>query len=146
MTMLRTTLARTCLVGIVLAVTVAAGGWAATLKPTNEGFDLMQQITFQQAKANILIVLDVSGSMAWDYRGNDLNIYNPATPDILNIVWNGADSTGTQPRSAPAYYDGNPRMSWVGAPDPNTCATPTPTATPTTTATPTSTVTPPFAP
>lgn len=46
-----------------------------------EGYDPLIQITHQFAKPNMLIVLDVSGSMAWDMAGNDV----------------GVDSTGKYP-------------------------------------------------
>ncbi len=106
-------LMRRRMIVIVLAVGLAVPVLAATLVPSNEGYDLMQQITFQQVKANILIVLDVSGSMAWDYKGNYV----------------GVDSIGT-----------NPQFGWRVSS--LTCPTPTPTPTPTETPTATPTITP----
>lgn len=52
-------------------ISVAAGAFAVaagaqTIDPTNEGFDPMRQISTQFVRPNILLVFDVSGSMAWD--------------------------------------------------------------------------------
>jgi hypothetical protein len=119
-----------------LLLLLAVPGLAATLHPSNEGYDLMRQITTQFVRPNILIVLDVSYSMAWDYLGDDLNIYDPPiTRDMNKIVWNGADSTGSVPK-----------IGWVsGVGSACVVATPTPTVTPTVTATPTPTLAPPTA-
>lgn len=47
----------------------------AFCQPANEGFDPMLQITHQFAHPNLLLVLDVSGSMEWDMPGcSDCNI------------------------------------------------------------------------
>jgi hypothetical protein len=104
-----------CAIVAGLCLELAAPGLAATLNPSNEGYDLMRQITTQFARPNILIVLDASGSMAWDYLGNNLNIYSPPdSPYKENIVWPGVDSVGT-----------TPLIGWVG--EGFSCPTPTPT-------------------
>jgi hypothetical protein len=50
---------------VVLAVALLAMPATAAIDPDTEGYDLMRQITTQQIRPNLLIVLDVSGSMAW---------------------------------------------------------------------------------
>lgn len=122
-----------CILAVGLSLLLAAPGLAETLRPANEGYDLMRQITTQFVRPNILIVLDVSGSMSLDYLGNELNVFDPITArDINRIIWNGADSTGSVPK-----------LGWamgVGA----SCLEPTPTPTiPPPTATPTETPEPP---
>jgi len=52
----------------VFALAAAAG--AQTIDPTNEGYDPMRQISSQFVRPNILLVFDVSGSMAWDEINN----------------------------------------------------------------------------
>ncbi len=66
---------------------VASPGYSIRAS-SNEGYDPMLQITHQFARANIYIVQDVSGSMAWDINGRDV----------------GVDSTGTIPTGKWRYY------------------------------------------
>jgi hypothetical protein len=149
---------RCTLVAAGLMLLLAVPGLAATLHPSNEGYDLMRQITTQFVRPNILIVLDASYSMAWDYLGNDLNIYDPPTARGINqIIWNGADSTGSTPRigwvpgvgtacmvATPTPAPPTPTPTVTETPVPPTPTEPTPTRTPrnTRTPTPTFTVTP----
>ena len=136
-----------CTLAVGLLLLLAAPGLAATLRPSNEGYDLMRQITTQFVRPNILIVLDVSGSMSLDYQGNELNVYDPITARGMNqIIWNGADSTGSVPRIGWAPGEGASCLEPTPTPTiPPPTATPTlppPTATPTETpvpATPTNT-------
>ena len=62
-----------------------------------EGYDPLRQITVQQDKANLLIVLDTSGSMRWDAERHALSnvTSNPTTytpPNPFNntglLAWN----------------------------------------------------------
>ena len=73
-----------CTLAVGLSLLLAAPGLAATLHPSNEGYDLMRQITTQFVRPNILIVLDVSGSMCLDYLGNELNVFDPITARDMN--------------------------------------------------------------
>ncbi len=58
---------------LALAALVAAALPAPLAGQTpTEGYDPMRQITAQLVKANLLIVLDTSGSMAWDMAGTTL--------------------------------------------------------------------------
>ena len=137
-----------CTLAVGLSLLLAAPGLAATLRPSNEGYDLMRQITTQFVRPNILIVLDVSGSMSLDYLGNELNIYDPITSRaIRDIVWNGADSTGSVPKIGWAPGEGASCLEPTPTPTiPPPTATPTippPTATPTETPVP---ATPTFTP
>src|SRR5512136_2551377 len=129
-----------CKMVVGLSLLLAAPGLAATLVPKNEGYDIMRQITTQIMRPNVLIVLDVSNSMGWDYLGNNLNIYNPPYPGyIWDIVWNGADSTGSMPKLGWTYGTGSP--CYVAPPTPTPVIPPT--VTPTPTRTPTRTPVPP---
>ncbi|MGC8762332.1 MAG: pilus assembly protein [Acidobacteriota bacterium] len=65
-----------------LAVLLLAAGASSPLAA--EGYDPMLQITHQFARPNIYLVVDVSGSMAWDIRGSSV----------------GVDQTGTVPTAA----------------------------------------------
>ena len=90
----------------------------------------MRQITTQFVRPNILIVLDVSGSMSLDYQGNELNVFDPITARDLNkIIWNGADSTGSVPKIGWAPGEGFSCLEPTPTPAPPT-ATPTVTETP----------------
>ncbi len=48
------------------ALILAHAAGAQTIDPANEGYDPMRQISTQFVRPNILLVFDVSGSMAWD--------------------------------------------------------------------------------
>lgn len=104
-----------------LAAMIASPALPQTVNPATEGYDVMRQITTQIPRPNLLIALDVSLSMRWDFGGN--------------VV--GVDETGTQPRA-----------TWVRTcegleptPTPTPTETATPTVTPTETLTPTATAT-----
>ncbi|MEW6336538.1 MAG: hypothetical protein AB1625_03955, partial [Acidobacteriota bacterium] len=100
----------------VLSAVIAAPALPYTIDRNNEGYDLMRQITAQIPRPNLLVVLDTSNSMRWDFVGNDL----------------GVDVTGTLPKA-----------TWIARCDePEPTPTPTPTITPTATPTSTSTPTP----
>lgn len=43
-------------------------------QPSLERVDLMRQVTTQWVRPNILIVLDISGSMSWDMDGNSVGV------------------------------------------------------------------------
>ena len=62
-----------------------------------EGYDALRQITAQVMKANLLILQDVTGSMAWfpDY-GDTSNTYGPTKTDDSrgNIFWNSGNAYG----------------------------------------------------
>ncbi|MEW5764315.1 MAG: pilus assembly protein [Acidobacteriota bacterium] len=58
------------LLGVALLAAFAAG----TTARADEGYDPMLQITHQFARPNIYIVMDVSGSMAWDLYGSDVGV------------------------------------------------------------------------
>lgn len=84
----RTRLARLSIIGalaLLLAALPALPGRA------DEGYDPMLQITHQFARPNIYLVVDVSGSMAWDIQGNDV----------------GVDTTGTVPTAAWSFTYSN---------------------------------------
>ncbi len=66
------------------AVALGIAVWVAAAISPDEKFNLMRQVTTQQSKANLLIVLDISGSMRRDIAG----------------VVVGVDSTGTAPVGA----------------------------------------------
>ena len=55
-----------------LAAALVLAAWLPALAQAGEGYDPMLQITHQFAHPNILIVQDVSGSMAWNLDGNDV--------------------------------------------------------------------------
>ncbi|MFZ5785023.1 MAG: hypothetical protein ACOY3Y_01150, partial [Acidobacteriota bacterium] len=91
----------------VLSAVIAAPALPYTIDRNNEGYDLMRQITAQIPRPNLLVVLDTSNSMRWDFVGNDL----------------GVDVTGTLPKA-----------TWIARCDePEPTPTPTPTVTPTAT-------------
>jgi hypothetical protein len=66
------------------AVALGVAVWVAAAIDTGEKYNLMRQVTTQQPKANLQIVLDISGSMRKDING----------------VTVGVDSTGTAPVGA----------------------------------------------
>jgi len=70
-----------------LAVAAAAG--AQTIDPANEGYDPMRQISSQFVRPNILLVFDVSGSMAWD-EINDHSVGVDQTGTWLTATWGSA--------------------------------------------------------
>ncbi len=51
---------------ITAAAAFASAAGAQTIDPNNEGYDPMRQISTQFVRPNVLLVFDVSGSMAWD--------------------------------------------------------------------------------
>ncbi len=55
--------------------------------PSTEGIDLMRQITTQWVRANLLLVLDISGSMTWDMWGGGVGVDGRG----------GSDGNGTKP-------------------------------------------------
>lgn len=57
----------------VLAATVSVPVWAQPV-PAAERIDLMRQITTQWVRPNLLVVLDISGSMSWDMAGNSVGV------------------------------------------------------------------------
>ena len=57
------------LTGIIMLASIAS-----LCQPANEGYDPMLQITHQFAHPNLLLVLDVSGSMGWDMNGNSVGV------------------------------------------------------------------------
>ena len=126
---------------VLLSLLIAAPAPAETLHPSNEGYDLMRQITTQFVRPNILIVLDVSGSMSLDYLGNELSVFDPITSrDMNKIIWNGADSTGSVPRIGWAPGEGASCLEPTPTPTiPPPTATPTETPAPTETPEPTNT-------
>ena len=87
-----------------IAATLLAIGWTTpgAAQPKPEGYDPLRQITKQLVKANLLIVLDTTGSMSGDAPGNNLldgddatgrlswwrsgpvNTYNPRSPSDGN--------------------------------------------------------------
>ena len=73
---------------LALAALVAAAAPAPLAGQSTEGYDPMRQITAQLVKANLLIVLDTSGSMAWDMPGNTLGDGDSLTK------YDGADISG----------------------------------------------------
>lgn len=118
--------------------------------PAREGYDFMNQITRQILFPNLIVVLDLSRSMAMDLYGQpadytadwylDTNLDNrggrpePAT-FTLDIDNNGTLETLTR-------EIGNANVPVWEGPFSQPCVTPTPTPTPTPTATNTPTVTP----
>lgn len=60
-------------VSILAVVGLAAVAWSQPT-PATEGIDLMRQITTQWVRPNLLVVLDISGSMAWDMQGNSVGV------------------------------------------------------------------------
>ncbi|MFN3413535.1 MAG: PilC/PilY family type IV pilus protein, partial [Thermoanaerobaculum sp.] len=55
---------------LVLTLSFLAGqAWGVPPNPSTEGIDLMRQITTQWVRPNLLLVLDISGSMSWDMWG-----------------------------------------------------------------------------
>lgn len=63
------------------ALALGVAVWVAAAISPNEKYNIMRQVTTQKSKANLLIVLDISGSMRKDING----------------VTVGVDSTGTAP-------------------------------------------------
>lgn len=56
-----------------------------------EGYDPMLQITHQFARPNVYLVVDVSGSMAWDIRGNGVGV--DATGTVPSAAWSKTSSS-----------------------------------------------------
>jgi hypothetical protein len=74
-------------VAIAAALLLAVAGLAQTLDPASEGYDPMRQISTQFVRPNMLIVLDVSGSMAQDSRTIDVGV------DCVGFEWKPSTST-----------------------------------------------------
>ncbi len=72
-----------------------------------EGYDPLRQITQQVLKANLLLVLDTTGSQAW-------TTYGP------NTLTQGQDSTGHLFWNAGTGYSGLKNATWGGVKVPNT--------------------------
>ncbi len=64
-------------------------------QPANECYDPMLQITHQFAHPNLLLVLDVSGSMAWDMNGNSSGVTVDSTGSLPYWVRNRPSSTSS---------------------------------------------------
>ena len=75
-------LALAAIAAAVLAIPAAA----QTINPDNEGFDPMRQISTQFVRPNILLVFDVSGSMAWD-EINGHSVGTDQTGSWLTATW-----------------------------------------------------------
>lgn len=60
---------KSVLLVMVACMAFALGAGAVPPDPTTEGVDLMRQITTQWVRPNLLLVLDISGSMTWDMWG-----------------------------------------------------------------------------
>ena len=81
----------------IAAAALAIPAAAQTIDPDNEGFDPMRQISTQFVRPNILLVFDVSGSMAWD-EINGHTVGTDQTGSWLTATWalTGSSScTGT---------------------------------------------------
>src|SRR5664279_830966 len=55
---------------LLLAVMAFGGAGSVQAVTLTEGFDPLRQITAQLLRANLLILQDLSGSMAWDLYGH----------------------------------------------------------------------------
>jgi len=97
------TVRKACALFLLFAMAFGGVGTVQAATPA-EGYDPLRQITSQLLRANLLILQDLSGSMAWDLYGHSLI--------------EDEDSTG--------------RLVWdVACLDSNPGPTPTPTGTPT---------------
>lgn len=79
---------------LITTILLVVASLAANSQPSSEGYDPMLQITHQFAHPNLAIVLDVTGSMAWEVQSN------------LNV---GVDSTGFPFWKYDKYYS---NTSW----------------------------------
>lgn len=59
---------------LILTVVLASAPVGAQPTPSTEQIDLMRQITTQWVRPNLLVVLDISGSMRWDMWGVDIGV------------------------------------------------------------------------
>lgn len=88
----------TSLLASVLAVVLTTAGPAAPqVSQLLEKVDLMRQVTTQWVKPNVLIVLDRSGSMAWDMWGNNVGVDNQGGPNKNGTPpsWSLTSTTGS---------------------------------------------------
>lgn len=63
-----------------LAAALALAACAPTFAQTGEGYDPMAQIMHQFAHPNLFLVVDTSGSMAWDSAGNSVGVDSTGLP------------------------------------------------------------------
>jgi hypothetical protein len=110
-----------------LVVMAFGGAGSVQAAGTTEGYDPLRQITAQLLRANLLILQDLSSSMAWDIYGHSLI---EDEDSVGRLVW------------SVTCLDSNPGPTPTNTPTPTETPTATPTVTPTFTSTATPTVTP----